>query len=74
MNKLVVRLSPILKLKHAFLPPKCYELGNEPELVLLLLFSPLDSQLNPSRSLGVCHYHMYTKSSHSVTIFIAFKN
>ncbi len=48
--------NPIPELQHAFLPSKCYELGGEPQFVLLLLSSPLDSQLNPSRSLGVRHY------------------
>jgi len=35
--------------------PKCYESRSTPQLLLLPLFSPLDSQLSPSRSLGVCH-------------------
>jgi hypothetical protein len=54
--KLLVNFpSPIPKLQHAHLPPKCYKPGSAPQLLLLPLSSPLDSQLNPSRSLGVCH-------------------
>jgi hypothetical protein len=49
---LVNLLSPISELQHALLPPKCCELGNAPQF-FLPLFSPLDSQLNPLRSLGV---------------------
>ncbi len=45
----------IPKLKYAPLPPKCYEPRNALQLLLLPLFSPLDSQLNLSRSLGVHH-------------------
>jgi hypothetical protein len=45
--------SPIPKLKHALLPLKCYKLESAPQLLLLPLFSPLDSQLSPSRSFGV---------------------
>jgi hypothetical protein len=40
---LVNLLSPISELQHALLPLKCYELKNVPELLLLLLFSPLSS-------------------------------
>jgi hypothetical protein len=47
-------LSPIPKFQHTPLPPKCYEPRNAPQLLLLSLSSPLDSQLSPSRSLGVC--------------------
>ncbi len=39
---LVVRLSPIPQLQHAPLPLKCYEPGSAPQLLLLLLSSPLD--------------------------------
>jgi hypothetical protein len=42
MNKLVVILpSLILELQHAFLPPKCCELGSVPRLLVLPLFSVL---------------------------------
>jgi hypothetical protein len=47
--------SPIPELQHTLLPPKCYEPGSAPILLLLSLCSPLDSQLNPSKSLRVCH-------------------
>jgi hypothetical protein len=47
-------LSPILELQHAFLPLKCYKPGSAPQF-LLSLSTPLDLQLSPSRSLGVCH-------------------
>ncbi len=47
--------SCILELRHALLPPKCHELGSTPQLLLLSLFSSLDLQLSPSRSLGVRH-------------------
>ncbi len=53
---LSIFLVHILELQHAHVPPKCYELGSAPQLLLLLLFSSLDSHLNPSRSLGVCHF------------------
>ncbi len=45
--------SPISELQHAPQPPKCCKLGSAPQLFLLPLFPPLDSQLSPSRSLGV---------------------
>jgi hypothetical protein len=48
----------ILKLQHTLLPPECCKLGSAPQLFLLPLFSPLDSQLSPLRSLGVCHYDL----------------
>ncbi len=54
ISELLVNLpSPILEFQHALLPPKCYEPRSAPQLLFLLLSSPLDSQLNPSRSLGV---------------------
>jgi hypothetical protein len=34
---------PIAELQHTPLPPKCYEPKNAPQLILLLLYSPLDS-------------------------------
>jgi hypothetical protein len=46
-------LNPIPKFQHDPLPLKCYELLNEPQLLLLTMYSPLDSQLSPSKSLGV---------------------
>jgi hypothetical protein len=51
----VTHPSPIPELQHAPLPPKCYKLGSMPQLILLLLLSPLDLHLSPSRSLGVRH-------------------
>jgi hypothetical protein len=55
VSEVLVNLpSLILELQHAPLPPKCYKPRNVPQLLLLLLFSPLDSKLTPS-SLGVCH-------------------
>jgi len=39
--------SPIPKLQHGLLPPKCCEPGNAPQLLFLSLFSPFDSQLDP---------------------------
>jgi hypothetical protein len=54
--ELLVNLpNPIPKLKQTPLPPKCYEPRSVPQLLFLALFSPLDSQLSPSRSLGVRH-------------------
>jgi hypothetical protein len=52
---LVTLSSPIPKLQHTLLPPKWYEPGSAPQLLQLLLSSPLNLQLNPSRSLGVRH-------------------
>jgi len=57
VSEVLVNLpSPISELQHAPPPPKCYELGSTPQLLLLPLSSPLDLQLSPSRSLGVRHY------------------
>ncbi len=53
---LVNFLSAILELQHTPLPPKCYKLKSRPQLLFVPLFSPLDSQLSPSRNLKVCHY------------------
>jgi hypothetical protein len=47
--------SPIPELEHAPLPSKCCDPWSTPQLFFLSLFSLLDSQLNPSRSLGVRH-------------------
>ncbi len=52
---LVNLLNPIPELQHALLPLKCYKPRNVPQLLLLPLFSLLDSLLNPSRSLKVRH-------------------
>ncbi len=62
--------SPNPELQHFLLPPKCCELRNVPQLLFLSLFSPSDLQLNPSRSLGVCHnaFHNHSKI-HVVLIF-----
>ncbi len=50
--ELLVNLpSPILKFQHALLPPKCYKPRNVPQLLLLPLFSPLDS-VESIRELG----------------------
>jgi hypothetical protein len=54
---LVIFPSSILELQHTPLPPKCFKLGSSPQLHFLLLSSLLESQLNPSRSLGVRHLH-----------------
>jgi hypothetical protein len=43
IDALVIRPSPILKLQHTPLPPKCYELGSMPQLLLLPMSSPLNS-------------------------------
>jgi hypothetical protein len=56
IDLLVTRPNPILELQHALLPPKCSEPRSTLQLLLLPLFSPLDSQLNPSRSLAVHHF------------------
>jgi len=53
-EELVNLPSPIAKLQHAPLPPKCWEPRSAPKFLLLSLSSPLDSKLNPSRSLKVC--------------------
>jgi hypothetical protein len=55
IEPLVARPNPISELQHAVLPPKCYEPKNVPQLFLLLLSSPFDLQLNPSKNLGVHH-------------------
>jgi hypothetical protein len=47
--------NPIPKLQQTPLPPKCYEPRSAPQLLFLPLSSPLDSQLSPSRSLGMRH-------------------
>jgi len=40
MIEVLVNLpSPISKLQHALLPPKCYEPGSAPQLFLLPLFT-----------------------------------
>jgi len=49
---LVKLLNPILELQHAPLPPKCCKLRSAPQLVLLSMFLPLNSQLSPLRNLG----------------------
>jgi len=55
ISEVLVNLpSPISKLQHTPLPLMCYEPSSTPQLLLLSLFSPLDSYLSPSRSLGVC--------------------
>jgi hypothetical protein len=46
---------PISKLQHAPLPLKCCELRSAPQLFLLSMSSPLDSQLSPSRNLRMRH-------------------
>ncbi len=52
--ELLVNLpSPILELQHATLPSKWCQPRSTPQLFTFPLFSPLDSQLNPSRNLGV---------------------
>jgi hypothetical protein len=43
IESLVTGRSPIPKLQHALLPPKCCESRSAPKLFLLLLSSPLDS-------------------------------
>ncbi len=53
IDPLVTHPNPIPELEHAPLPSKCCEPGNTPQLLFLPLFSPLESQSNPSRSLGV---------------------
>jgi hypothetical protein len=55
IDSLVTHLRLIPKLQHAPLPLKSYEPGSMPQLLLFSLFSPLDSQLSPSKGLGVCH-------------------
>jgi len=58
--------SPISELQHTLLPPKCCKLGSAPQLLLFPLSSPLDSQLSPSRSLGVHHLKSLFKYSKSI--------
>jgi len=59
--KLLINLpSPIPKLQHALLPPKWCKLRSAPQLFLFPLFSPLGSQLSPSRSLGVHQWTFHT--------------
>ncbi len=47
---LVILPSPISKLQHAPLPPKCYKPKSVPRLLALPMFSVLDSHLSLSRS------------------------
>ncbi len=54
--------NPIPKLQQAPLPPKCYEPRRTPQLLLLPLYSPLDSKLSPLRSLEV-HSQFHSISS-----------
>jgi hypothetical protein len=49
--------SLIPEVQHAPLPPKCCEPESVPQLFILPMFSPLDLQLNLSKSLGVRHGH-----------------
>ncbi len=56
-------LVPILKLQHNPLPPKCCKPRNAPQLLIFPLSSPLDSQLTPSRSLGVHQLWLPTQAS-----------
>jgi hypothetical protein len=51
----VILPSPIPKLQHAPLSPKCCEPGNVLRLLAIPLFSTSNSHLNPSRSLRACH-------------------
>ncbi len=53
IDLLVTLPSPIPNLQHAPLPSKCYKPGGAFQLLFLPLFSPLDSQSSPSRSLKV---------------------
>ncbi len=56
--ELLVNLpSPITKLQHAPLPPKCYKPGSAPNSFSFYC-SPLDPKLNPSKSLGVRQFHV----------------
>jgi hypothetical protein len=59
-----------LELQHVPLPPKCCELRSVPQLFFLSLFSPLDLQLNPSRSLGVCHNAFHNRSKIHVVLIL----
>ncbi len=60
--ELLVNLpSPISELQHTLLPSKCCEPGSVPQFLFLPLSSPLDSQLSPSRSLGVRHNNIYNQ-------------
>jgi len=52
----VTFLNPHPKASHTPLPPNCYKPKNMPQFLLLSLFSSLDSQLSPSRSLGMHHH------------------
>ncbi len=53
IDLLVICPNLILELQHAPLLSKCCKPRNIPQFLILPLFSPLDSKLNPSRSLGV---------------------
>jgi hypothetical protein len=56
---LVIRPSLIPEFQHTPLPSKCYELRNVHQLFFLLLSLPLDSHLNPSKSLRVHRSPIY---------------
>jgi hypothetical protein len=54
VSEVLVNLpNPIMEFQHAPLPPKCCKPRGAPQLLLLSIFSPLDLQLNPSKSLQV---------------------
>jgi len=52
IDMLVIHPSPHPKTLTRLFTPKCYELMNVPQFLLLLLFSFLDSHLSLSRSVG----------------------
>ncbi len=56
IDPLITHPNPISELQHAPLLIKCYEPKSAPQFFLLPMFPPLDSQLSPSKSLGVRHW------------------
>jgi hypothetical protein len=58
-------LAPIPEFQHTPLPLKCCKLGSIPQL--LPLFSPLDSHLNLSKSVGVCHMVLETEGEINIS-------
>ncbi len=67
INPLIIHFSPLPEFQHDFRPPKCCELGNIPQFLILLLLSFSNFHLNLSRSVGV-HHHWHI--SRAPTCFV----
>ncbi len=65
----VILPSPIPELQHALLPLKCCKSVNAPQLLILPLFSILDSQLGPYRVWGCIIMCSVAKMSLTLTFW-----